>query len=71
MINYKNVIYEKLIHQNDSHLKLLLHYFQKLLHTKIQRAKRKYFENISNELSKKPSTLKNGSKNTLHTTNLL
>ena len=53
MIDYKNVIYEKLIHQNVSHLKLLLHYFQNLPHTKIERAKRKYFENISNKLSNK------------------
>ena len=45
MINYKIAIYEKLIHHNNSHLKLHLHYFQDLLPTKIEQAKRKYFEN--------------------------
>ena len=33
-INYKNAIYRKFIHHNDSHLKLYLRYFQDLLHTK-------------------------------------
>ena len=50
MINYKNTIYKKLIHHNDSHLKLHLRYFQDLLHIKFEQAKRKYFENISNKL---------------------
>ena len=53
MINYKNVIYNKLIRHNDSHLQLRLRYFQDLLNTKIEQAKRKYFENISHKLSNK------------------
>ena len=53
MINYKNVIYEKLIHHNDSNLKLHLRYFQYLFHTKIKQAERKYFQNISLKLSNK------------------
>ena len=53
MINYKNAIYNKLIRQNDSHLQLHLRYFQDLLNTKIEQAKRKYFENISHKLSNK------------------
>ena len=62
MINYKNAIYKKLIH----HLKLHLRYFQDLLHTKIEQAKRKYFQNISHtELPIKTSTLKGtGNSNT-------
>ena len=51
MITYKNAIYKKLIHHNDNHLKLHLRYFQDSLHTKIEQAKRKYFENISHKLS--------------------
>ena len=35
MINYKNVIYNKLIRHDDSHLQLHLRYFQDLLKTKI------------------------------------
>ena len=35
MINYKNVIYNKLIRHDDSHLQLHLRYFQDLLNTKI------------------------------------
>ena len=50
MINYKNA--------NDSPLKSHLHYFQDLLHTKIDQAKRKYFENISHKLSNKNLNLK-------------
>ena len=53
MINYKNTIYKKLIHQNDTHLKLHFHYLQDLLNTKIEQAKRKHFENISHKLSNK------------------
>ena len=53
MINYKNAIYNKLIRHNDSHLQLHLRYFQDLLNTKIERAKRKYFENISHKLRNK------------------
>ena len=53
MINYKNAIYNKLIRHNDSHLQLHLRYFQDLLNTKIEQAKRKYFENISHKLSNK------------------
>ena len=53
MINYKNVIYEKLIHHNDGNLKLHLRYFQYLFHTKIKQAERKYFQNISLKLSNK------------------
>ena len=53
MINYKNAIYKKLIHHNDSHLKLHLRYFQDLLHTKTEQAKRRYFENVSHKLSNK------------------
>ena len=49
MINYKNAIYKKPIHHNDSHLKLHLRYF----HTKTEQAKKKYFENISHKLSNK------------------
>ena len=36
MVNCKNAIYKKLIHHNDSHLKLHFRYFQDLLHTKIE-----------------------------------
>ena len=53
MINQKNAIYKKLEKHNDSHLKLHLRYFQDLLHTKIEEAKRKYFENISHNLLNK------------------
>ena len=53
MINYKNAIYNKLICHNDSHLQLHLCYFQDLLNTIIEQAKRKYFENISHKLSNK------------------
>ena len=53
MINYKNAIYKKLIRHNDSHLQLHFRYFQGLLNTKIEQAKRKYFENISHKLSNK------------------
>ena len=53
VINYKNVIYKKLIYHNDSHLKLHLRYFQDLLHTKVQQAKRKYFENLSHKFANK------------------
>ena len=53
MINYKNAIYNKLIRHNDSHLQLHLRYFQDLLNTKIEQAKRKYFEKISHMLSNK------------------
>ena len=42
-----------LICHNDSHLQLHLRYFQDLLNTKIEQAKRKYFENISHKLSNK------------------
>ena len=52
MINYKNAIYKKLTHHNDNHLKLHLPYFQELLNTKIEQAKRKYFKNITHKLSK-------------------
>ena len=38
MINYKNPIYKKLIHRNDNHLKLNLHYFQNLIR-KLNKAK--------------------------------
>ena len=58
MINYKNAIYKKLIHHNDSHLKLYLRYFQDLIHTKIEQAKRKRFENISHNLSNENVDLK-------------
>ena len=58
MIDYKNAIYKKLIHHNDNHLKLLLHYFQVLLNTKIEQGKRKYFENIPHGLSNKNLNLK-------------
>ena len=47
MTNYKNTIYKKLIHHSDNHLKLHLCYFHDLLNTKIEQAKRRYFENIS------------------------
>ena len=53
MINYKIAIHKKLIHHNDSHLKLHLRYFQYLLHRRIEQAKRKYFENTSHKLSNK------------------
>ena len=53
MINYKNSISKKLIHHNNSQLKLHVRYLQDLLHAKIQQAKRKYFENISHKLSSK------------------
>ena len=53
MINYKNTIYNKLILHNDSHLQFHLRYFQELLNTKIEQAKRKYFENIFHNLSNK------------------
>ena len=53
MINYRNMIYKKLIHHNNSHLKLCLRYFQDLIHTQIEQAKRKHFENISHKLSNK------------------
>ena len=53
MINYKNAIYNKLIRHNDSHLQLHLRYFQDLLNTKIEQAKRKYFENISHKILNK------------------
>ena len=53
MINLKNAIYKKLKKHNDSHSKLHLRYFQDLLHTKIEEAKRKYFENISHNLLNK------------------
>ena len=79
LIIYKNTIYKKLIHHNDSHLKLHLCYFQYILHTKIEQAKRKYLENLSHKLSNKNfnptkywSLLKiflNGKENTLHTSN--
>ena len=59
IINYKNAIYKKLIHHNDSHLKLHLRYFQDLLHTKIEQAKRKYFEIIFHKLSNKNLNPKN------------
>ena len=52
-INYKNAIYNKPIHHNDTHLKLHIRYFQDLLHTKIEQAKRNYFDNISPKLSNK------------------
>ena len=42
MINYKNAIYNKLIRYNDSHLQLHFRYFQELLNSKIEQAKRKY-----------------------------
>ena len=53
MSNYKNAIFNKLLRHNDSHLQLHLRYFQDLLNTKIEQAKRKYFENISHKLSNK------------------
>ena len=53
MINYKYAIYNKLIRHNDSHLQLPLRYFQDLLNTNIEQAKRKYFEIISHKLSNK------------------
>ena len=53
VINYKNAIYKKLIYHNDSHLKSHLRYFQDLLHTKVQQAKRKYFENLSHKFANK------------------
>ena len=53
IINYKNAIYKKLIHHNDSHLKLHLRYFQYLPHTRIEQAKTKYFKNRSHKLSNK------------------
>ena len=52
MINYKNAIYKKLTHHKDNHLKLHLPYFQDLHNTKTEQAKRKYFKNITRELSK-------------------
>ena len=39
MVNYKNVIYKKLIYHNDNHLKLHLRYFQDLLNTKTDQPK--------------------------------
>ena len=53
MINYKNAIDNKLIRHNDSHLKFYLRYFQDQFNTKIEQAKRKYFENISHKLLNK------------------
>ena len=53
MINYKNTIYNKLILHNDSHLQFHLRHFQELLNTKIEQAKREYFENIFHNLSNK------------------
>ena len=52
-LNYKKAIYKKLIHHNDNHLKLHLRYFQDLVNTKIELAKRKYLENIPHKLSNK------------------
>ena len=76
MINYKNAIDNKLIRHNDSHLQLHLCYFQDLLNTEIEQAKRKYFENISHKLSnknfnhKKSRPLRKIILNGKHTSNL-
>lgn len=59
MINYKNKIFKTHIHQNDNRLKLHLCYFQDLLNTKTESAKRTYFENITHELSNKNVNLEN------------
>ena len=58
IINYKNAIYKKLIHRNDSHLKLHLSYFEDLLHTKIEQAQWKSsLETYLISYRTKPATL--------------
>ena len=37
----------------NNHFKLLLRYFQDLINTKIEQAKKKYFENISQSSNKR------------------
>ena len=54
MIHYKNAIYKKLTHHKDNHLKLRFGYFQDLVNTKIEQARKKFFETcISHKFSNK------------------
>lgn len=57
-INYKTLILKIHIHHNDNHFKLDLCYFQDLLYTNKEQAKRNQFENVSHKLSNKTSNLK-------------
>ena len=59
MTNYTNIFLKKLIHRIDYHLKFHFLYFQDLFNTKVEQAKRKYFEYISHTSYRtKTSTLK-------------
>ena len=58
MINYKNAIYTKLIHHNDSHLKLHLRFFQDLLTQKLKKRKGSDLKMYLISYRTKTSTLK-------------